>query len=277
VRPVPATTLVALADRYEVFFIDQFGVLRDDEGAYPGAIDALERLKGLGKTIVILSNSGRSGVYNADRFASLGFRRTSFDHFVTSGDAAYAILSRQGFPVPAGSRSLTISSGSDRNLAERLQLLNTDDAADADLVIISGSEAETVPMHRYAEILGPAAERGVPAICTNPDVHKLAGGSTAPGAGSIALLYEELGGRVRWFGKPYPDIYQQALDASGNPEPARIVCIGDSINHDILGASNFGLDSVLVRTGIHSQLTMTQIEGMMTTDRRATFTMPLFG
>ncbi len=272
---IPQTSLGALIDRYDIFFVDQFGVLRDDEGAYPGAVEALQRLKAAGKTVVILSNSGRSGDYNADRFAGLGFRRDSFDRFVTSGDTAYAVLSRE-MALPAGSQCLTISSGGDRNLAERLGLASTDDAAEADLVIISGSEAETIPMEVYADRLRPGAERKIPAICTNPDIHKLAGGTVAPGAGSIAQLYEQLGGSVRWFGKPYGDIYTLALRLTGEPAANTVVCIGDSIDHDIFGARQAGLASVLVETGILANLSPSERASLMTADRRPTYLMPGF-
>ena len=88
----PTVTLNELSALYDVFFIDQFGVLRDGEAAYAGAPLALARLKAQGKTIVILSNSGRSGGYNAARLMRLGFDSGSFDHFVTSGDVALALL-----------------------------------------------------------------------------------------------------------------------------------------------------------------------------------------
>ncbi|MCY1239235.1 HAD hydrolase [compost metagenome] len=73
---------------------------------------------------------------------------------------------------------------------------------------------------------------------------------TAFGAGRIADLYEELGGKVRWIGKPFADIYALALDFLGHPDPTRVCAIGDSIEHDIAGAANAGLHSVLVTTGI---------------------------
>lgn len=273
---IPTTKLIDLIERYEVFFVDQFGVLRDDQGVYPGAAEALLSLKQAGKTVVILSNSGRSGEYNAERFTKLGFSRESFDHFVTSGDAAYAVLSQHGSPVRAGSKCLTISSGDDRNLADRLGMVNVETGEKADLVIISGSEAEHISMDAYADLLRPAAARGIPAICTNPDIHKLAGGGTAPGAGSIAQLYEKLGGPVRWFGKPHRDIYERALQLVGNPALNAIICIGDSIDHDILGASNVGLSSVLVETGILNNMPASVIEAMIAMDRRPTFRMASF-
>ncbi|MDI7864137.1 TIGR01459 family HAD-type hydrolase [Rhizobiaceae bacterium n13] len=247
----PHTTLVALAARYDAFFIDQFGVLRDDDGAYPGANAALLYLKAIGKVVVILSNSGRSGEYNGDRLVKLGFDRSGFDHFLTSGDVAHRILDRETSGKAGITRCLTISSGGDRNLAERLGFETVEDATLADIVIISGSEAERIPLSAYRDRLRPAAERKVPCYCTNPDRHKLVkGGGTAPGAGSIALAYEMLGGPVRWFGKPHPAIYQQAQTLVSNIAADRIICIGDSIEHDIAGAAGAGLASCLVRTGV---------------------------
>lgn len=247
----PYTTVAALAARYDAFLIDQFGVLRNDECAYPGANDALLLLKSLGKTVIILSNSGRSGDYNAQRLVRLGFDRAGFDHFLTSGDVAHDILARETAQRAGRMRCLTISSGLDRNLSDRLGFESVEDADIADIVIISGSEAETIPLSAYREKLEPAARRGVPCYCTNPDRHKLApGGRVAPGAGSIALAYQEIGGPVRWFGKPYPAIYQHAQWHLKDPASDRIVCIGDSLEHDIAGASGAGLASCLVRTGI---------------------------
>lgn len=244
------STLAQLTLKYDVFFVDQFGVLRDDTGPYENAIASLSRLKSAGKTIVILSNSGRSGEYNSERLVKFGFAADSFDFFVTSGDVAYEILSGPSSPIARNARCLTISSGGDSNLADRLDLISTENASDAEVVIISGSEAERIPMDDYREMMRPAAERGVPCFCTNPDTHKLHEGSIAPGAGSIARVYEEMGGPVTWLGKPHPEIYEHALRLAGVTDRRRVVCIGDSIEHDILGAKTAGLDSVLVRTGI---------------------------
>lgn len=247
----PRTDLARLAERFDGFLVDQFGVLRDDDGAYAGANAAQLHLKSLGKHIVILSNSGRSGDYNADRLVKLGFDRGGFDRFLTSGDVAHDILAAETAGNTGGTRCLTISSGGDRNLADRLGFYSVEDAASADIVIISGSEAESISMDDYRAILAPAARRGVPCYCTNPDRHKLTrGGATAPGAGSIALAYQELGGPVRWFGKPHAEIYRHALTLMPGISADRIICIGDSLEHDIAGASGAGLASCLVETGI---------------------------
>ncbi|TCL66324.1 TIGR01459 family HAD-type hydrolase [Rhizobium sp. BK251] len=253
-------TLPELTQSYDVFFVDQFGVLRDDAGPYEGAIAALFELASAGRKVVILSNSGRSGEYNSERLVRLGFARETFDFFVTSGDVAFDILSRRENMIRGMAPCLTISSGGDSNLADRLGLASVHSAANAEIVIISGSEAERIPMDDYREMLRPAAEKGIPCYCTNPDIHKLSNGSIAPGAGSIAKLYEGMGGPVTWLGKPYLEIYEHALKLAGVTDRRRVVCIGDSIEHDILGAKSAGLDSVLVRTGILADVNDEQLE-----------------
>lgn len=252
----PTVTLNELTALYDVLFIDQFGVLRGGEAAYAGAALALSRLKAQGKTIVILSNSGRSGPYNIARLAQLGFDRGSFDHFVTSGDVALALLESGLVPIERSRRTrcLTIASNEDRALAEKLGFSSVASAEDADLVIISGSETERITLDAYRDLLRPAAKRGVPCICTNPDVHKLVGEALLPAAGAIAALYEEMGGVVTRIGKPYVGIYRHAHALCGYPDKARIVSIGDSLEHDILGADTFGIDGVLALTGLQSHV-----------------------
>lgn len=252
----PTVTLNELSALYDVFFIDQFGVLRGGEAAYAGASLALARLKAQGKTIVILSNSGRSGPYNISRLAQLGFDSSSFDRFVTSGDVALDLLGSGLIPIERSisTRCLTIATGEDRALADKLGYSSVDSAEEADLVIISGSETERIPLAAYRAILESAAKRGVPCICTNPDVHKLVGGTLLPAAGAIAALYEEMGGQVTRIGKPYMDIYRHAHELCGLPDKARIVAIGDSLEHDVIGAATFGIDSALALTGLQAHV-----------------------
>lgn len=243
--------------RYDVFFIDQFGTLHDGAKPYPGAVETLHALRAAGKTIIILSNSGKSGADNAARFVRLGFPPDSFDHFVTSGDVAVDILKSGALElsVSPAIRCFTISSGDDTNLADRLELTKVHQAAEADLVVISGSQADRIGLDRYAQILRPAAKAGVQAICTNPDIEMLTPTGLAPAAGSIAKLYESLGGDVLWVGKPHLPMYEYAHRLCGFPLKKRIVAIGDSLEHDVAGGSGFGIEAVLVHLGVSGKST----------------------
>ncbi|MCA1367634.1 TIGR01459 family HAD-type hydrolase [Bradyrhizobium sp. BRP14] len=249
IRTIPGVS--AIADAYDAFLIDQFGVLRDGRGPYPGAPETLVRLKHAGKRVIILSNSGKRSMENDHRLAELGFEPRSWNWFLTSGEVAWQMLRRE---AEAGGRTarkcLLVSRDGDLSPLNGLDLVRTESGEDADIVLLAGSEGDINPLSYYEGLLRPAAERGVPCLCTNPDKVMLTKTGDAFGAGRIAELYEELGGKVRWIGKPFPDIYDFALDFLGRPDPARVCAIGDSVEHDIAGAAAVGLASVLVTTGI---------------------------
>jgi HAD superfamily hydrolase (TIGR01459 family) len=102
--------------------------------------------------------------------------------------------------------------------------------------------------------LQAAARAGVPAICVNPDFTMIRDGELVPAPGAIARIYEELGGRVDYVGKPHRAFFRHALAFAGNDAGARVVMIGDSPEHDVCGGKAMGLSTLLVRTGIHRSL-----------------------
>jgi HAD superfamily hydrolase (TIGR01459 family) len=251
-----------LASSFAAIVFDQYGVLHDGHRAYPGAREALAALKSRGVRIVILSNSGRTGKANAERMTALGFAPDLYDGFVTSGDVARAFLKKGAGPVKllSGTRCLTISSDGADDFASALGgSVSVSDGATADLVVISGSQADRVPLDEYRRILAPAASRGVPCVCANPDKLMLTGTGVAPGAGRIAELYQELGGKVVWIGKPFPEVYQAAAALSGVENPSDILCVGDSVEHDVAGAHRFGAAAALLRCGILAALSEAEL------------------
>jgi HAD superfamily hydrolase (TIGR01459 family) len=246
---------------FDYFFLDQFGVLHDGHRPYPGVLDALERLKARGARVVVLSNSGRSSEYNAQRMQELGIPSGLYDHFLTSGDAAKAALLSGELPIRPGpaTKCLTLSATGEHQLADDLGFTIAEGSAEADLVIISGSQADSLSLDEYARRLEPAARRRALCLCTNPDKLMLKSTATYPGAGAIAALYEQLGGQVNWIGKPYPAIYAAAARLVGSPGPSKVLCVGDSVEHDIVGARRFGAAAALVRTGIHADLSEAEL------------------
>jgi HAD superfamily hydrolase (TIGR01459 family) len=241
------------AARYDAFFIDQFGVLHDGAAPYPDAIETLLRLTEAGKSVLLLSNSGKRSAPNEARLERLGFPRESWTYFLSSGEVAWSILAAEATDGPRR-RCLLIARDGDRSAIDGLPLDLTEDGADCALVLIAASEGDEKSLDDYATLLAPAAARRVPAYCTNPDDHMLTPRGLRFGAGRIARLYESLGGEVTWIGKPFPAIYAAARRAVGGIDPARILCVGDSIEHDIVGARRAGLPSWLVTGGIHAGL-----------------------
>ena len=246
------TRFLAFAEAFEAVFFDQYGVLHDGRRLYPGTLTTLEALKARGVGVAVLSNSGKSADANARRLERIGVSRDLYDRFVTSGDVARELLVSDASPVAdlAAARCLIIRSYGEDTLAEDLGLRETDDPAEADLVVIGGSQADKIPLEDYARRLRPAAERGAPCVCTNPDKWMLTENGPRPAAGAIAAEYERMGGRVTWIGKPYPAIYERAARLLGCAEPSRVLCVGDSVEHDVVGARRFGAAAALFRTGI---------------------------
>ena len=214
---------VAIASSFKAVFFDQYGVLHDGRNPYPGARNALAALKSRGVGIVILSNSGRTGAANAERMATLGFEPALYDFLVTSGDVARTLLKRGRFPalLAPGARCFIISTSRDDEFATALGVVPTPHSGEADLVIIAGSQADKVSLDDYRTILAPAARRGTPCMCTNPDKLMLTASGNAPGAGRIAEIYQELGGDVTWIGKPFSEIYRAAAEFIGRSSRTR--------------------------------------------------------
>lgn len=266
----------ALAERFDAFVLDQFGVLHDGTEPYPGAVEAVSRLKAAGKRVLLLSNSGKRSAPNEARLIRLGFKPGSWDHFLSSGEVAWQMLAVE-LRDTGTLRCLLIARDGDRSAVEGLPLTLTNGGADADIVLLSGSEGDSYDLDHYRRLLEPAAARGVRCICTNPDKVMLTPVGSRFGAGRIADLYAELGGPVDWIGKPFPHIYEAALALLGDPAPAQLVCVGDSIEHDIAGGRAAGLSTALVATGILETSTAAERERLFAEHgARPDFLLPAF-
>ncbi|MER9600276.1 TIGR01459 family HAD-type hydrolase [Mesorhizobium sp. M0244] len=242
----------ALAERYQVFLVDQFGVLHDGTNPYSGAVEALSALKRAGKTTVLISNSGKRAEPNERRLLKLGFEPGSWDHFVSSGEVAWRSFHEMAASgaLRSETKCLLISRDNDRSAVDGLPFVLAKDGSDAELVLISASEGDRYDLDHYRRLLGPAAARQVPCFCTNPDKIMLTAVGPRFGAGRLADLYESLGGSVTRIGKPYPQIFEAALALADNPDRDSVVCVGDSVEHDIAGGIGVSVATTLVLSGI---------------------------
>ena len=110
--PMIATGIHAFAEDYDLWIVDQCGVLHDGQVPYSGAIDCLLRLLSLGKRVVILSNSGKGSAVNAHRIQAMGLTAQCYTTLITSGEVAQASLAARADPfLPSiGHRCLLITS-----------------------------------------------------------------------------------------------------------------------------------------------------------------------
>jgi len=249
--------LARIAESYDVFLIDQWGVLHDGRRPYPGAADCLRRLAAAGKQVVVISNSGKRSAANVRRMKELGIGPDCYTELVTSGEVAWRMLADgEGcFSGLRGKRCLLLSSDDSAEFADGFAAQVVHDIDAAEFIFLAGIDDAQSPAF-YDAILLAGVRRGIPLICANPDYQRLTPQGLKPSAGALAERYRAAGGRVSIIGKPRPEIYAHCLSLPGllriGPT-ARVLAIGDSLHHDIVGGAAAGLDSLLILGGIHVQ------------------------
>lgn len=250
--PVALPHLSAVADDYDILLCDVWGVIHNGRESWPAACEALSRFNEKGGHVVLVSNSPRPSRDVISQLDQLDVPRNSWKAFVTSGDATRAELGKRA-PGPAW----IIGPERDSVLYEGLNLDQTDSAAAAGFISVTGPYDDTTETPEdYRERLTPAVDKGLELICANPDRIVRRGDTIIYCGGAIADLYEEMGGKVVMAGKPYAPIYDLALKEAeallGRPvDRSRVLCIGDGVITDVLGANQQDLDCLFVAQGIH--------------------------
>lgn len=242
-----------LLTRYEVVFCDVWGVLHDGKRAYEGANDCLPRFRAGGGHVVLVSNAPLPGHAVATVLDEKGVRRDVWDTIVSSGDLTRLRLAELGLARVhhvGPKRDLPLFEG---KAPARVGLEEAEALVVTGLVRDASETAED-----YRALLETAYARALPLICANPDLSVEVGGRIYPCAGSIAALYEEMGGRVYWEGKPHGSAYKEAFAAAavlrGRPvDAARVLAIGDGVRTDLAGAAQAGIDALFIAGGLHRE------------------------
>lgn len=251
--PMLLSSLSDWPGRYDVIFSDVWGVVHNGLSPHPAAGAALTAFRKQGGVVIMISNAPRPFWAVIEQLDQIGVVRTAYDGVVTSGDVTQELARAQ----PIG-RCYHIGSSRDEPLFRELAVQRVP-LADAGFIICSGlRDDETERAEDYRPELAAAAGRDLIMICANPDLVVERGHRLIPCAGALAEIYAELGGKVIQAGKPHPPIYEATLAKAAQemgkvPAKNRILAIGDAIRTDIAGAHAFGIDSVFLSAGIHSQ------------------------
>lgn len=241
-----------IAGDYDILLCDVWGVIHNGRESWPDACEALARFNREAGHVVLISNSPRPSHDVVAQLDGLGVPRDSWRAFVTSGDATRAELARRA-PGPVW----IIGPERDWPLYDGLGLEVAAGAQDAAFISVTGPVDDTVETPEdYRDRLTAGADRDLELICANPDRVVQRGDKLIYCGGSLADLYETLGGRVTMAGKPFGPIYDLALKEAetllGKPvDRSRVLCIGDGVVTDVLGANRQNLDCLFIAQGIH--------------------------
>ena len=255
-----------ISDKYDVFILDQWGVMHDGHYGYDHAIDAVKHLIYKNKQLMIISNSSKRRISSINHLKDLGFDKNNFIEVMTSGEMIWQELKDFSYKYNFKTKNCfhifdsSKEDGKDFRIGlEKFKFI--DNIKDADFILACTPFQNTKPID-YIPILKEALEMNLIMFCANPDFVTVEENNDKNiyCKGTIADLYDHMGGKVVILGKPSKEIYLKSCKQLDQINKSKTIAVGDSLDHDILGASNFGVDSVLITSGIHKDLFKNGIE-----------------
>lgn len=260
VRTMKKTSVANIIERYDAILIDAYGVLVDASGALPGAREFLQSLHAHNKTFYLLTNdASRLPESIAERFASLDLPLTT-EHIITSGSLLEAYFKQHKLQhrptIVLGNRHAVA-------YAERAgaQIVAPHAQADANIIVVADDTPlrDLTLLETMLSYIMRRLDANAPMelILCNPDLlYPQSGGNYGLTSGSVALVLEAAlatrhagnpHARFVGLGKPHAPIFQAAFERT---RTKNMVLLGDQIGTDVQGAHNFGIDSVLLGTGV---------------------------
>lgn len=234
-----------LDPKYRLILCDVWGVVHDGLTLYPGASERLQQWRKEGRCVALITNAPRTADAVERQLARIGLARHAYDFVATSGEAGIEALKALDKPVGF------VGTKDDREILEGrgVRISSGDDFCD--LACTGIMEGRPDP-NDYRADLEHWAEHQVQMHCLNPDRIVIRGSVPEACAGALADIYQGLGGRVTWYGKPHEAIYRHVLHRAGDPPVSHVLAVGDGLQTDILGAARMGFDAVFVAGGIHA-------------------------
>ena len=228
---------------YDQFIIDIWGVIHNGLLPFQGAMKAIEELHKNKKNYCFLSNAPRP-VKDVKEFLmkKMNMKEKYLDNIVTSGEAA--IISVKNFNY--GRYFFHLGPERDNSIYEGLENFKSE-LIKADYILCTGLYDHAMSdLSFYEKILKDSVNKKM--ICTNPDLIVDRGNAQEYCAGTIAKIFEKMGGKVIYFGKPYKEIYSLILNKND-----KALIIGDNLRTDIKGANTINQDSLFISDGVHKK------------------------
>ncbi len=254
---IKLNSLLEIVNNYDNYIIDQWGVMHDGTNGYKHAIQTINYLKEKNKNLFIISNSSKRKHSSKDSLKNLGFAKDSFIDILTSGEMIWNLINNKYSNTKIKKNCFHIyDKTKEDGLSFREGLnLNFVEKVDHSDFILACTPFSNMQLIDYIPILKKAIDKRLIMYCANPDFETVDKNNTHNifCMGSVAEIYRKMGGNIVIQGKPEKNIYIETTK-SIKLVKSRTVAVGDSIFHDIKGANNFLVDSILVKSGIHKDL-----------------------
>ncbi len=234
--------LSSIVDDYQLFYVDLWGVVHDGFSLHKEAIKALNEITKKKKDYILLTNAPRPNHAVKSFLEKLGMQKEIRDHVFTSGEAALNYLKKN----LSDKTFFHVGPPRDFDLFKDFKKMKLDNIKNCNYILCTGLfDGYEKDLNYYKDLFEKNIEKTM--ICTNPDLIVDRGNERELCAGSVAMIFEKMGGVVTYFGKPYPEVYNQSIDNKNK----KILSIGDNLNTDIKGANLLNFDSLIISNGIH--------------------------
>ena len=234
--------LKSIADNYQLFYIDLWGVIHNGISLHNEAILALKELTRKKKEYVLLTNAPRPNDTVKVFLEKMGMDKEIRNHVFTSGEASLNYL-RENLE---DKKFFHVGPPRDFDLFKDFNDNKSKIIEDCEYILCTGLyDDQNKDLNFYKSLFEKNINKKM--ICTNPDLIVDRGNVRELCAGSVAMVFEKLGGEVVYFGKPYAEIYNQSIENKNK----KILSIGDNLNTDIKGANLLNYDSLIISNGIH--------------------------
>jgi len=234
--------LKSIIDNYDIFYIDLWGVVHNGITLHKDAINALKEITKAKKEYVLLTNAPRPNKTVKAFLEKMGMKEEIREKVYSSGEASLNYIKKNYLEQ----KFYHIGPPRDFDLFIEFENNKSKEISKSTYLLCTGLfENPDEDLNYYKGLFKDHINKKM--ICTNPDLIVDRGSKRELCAGSVALVFEKMGGKVIYFGKPYPEVYNQSID---NKEK-KILSIGDNFNTDIKGANLLNYDSLLISNGVH--------------------------
>ena len=234
--------LSSIVDNYQLFYIDLWGVVHNGVSLHKEAIKALKEITKKGKKYILLTNAPRPNSVVRSFLEKMGMDKEIRDCVFTSGEASLNFLKKN----LKEKKFFHVGPPRDFDLFHEFVKMKSDTIEKSEYILCTGLfDDHDKDLTFYKNLLEKYKKKKM--ICTNPDLIVDRGSKRELCAGSVATIFEKMGGEVVYFGKPYPEVYNQSIDNDNK----KILSIGDNLNTDIKGANLLNYDSLLISNGVH--------------------------
>jgi len=233
-----------LADEFDVFLLDAFGVLNVGDTPIAGAPEQIAALQAAGKRVMVLTNGASfPASVSLAKYRRFGFEFAAED-VISSRDILVAALAaypamKWAAMAPKGAQLETL--GTDAVfLADNPDVY---DNVEGFMFIGSGEWTET----QQTMLVKSLQNNPRPLLVGNPDL-------VAPREDGLTLepgwyaheIARQTGIDPQFSGKPFAGIFSEAKRRFGNVPNHRVLMVGDTLHTDILGGAAAGVKTALI-------------------------------